>query len=180
MKAASIRAARYLPPLLLVVGVLLAFVLAYNARIERDYQKQTAGALRRALAEKQDRLAHLAAYTEQLAQMRTTLAQLMRRLPAAFDEPGMRSDLRERAQRAGAEIDTLSFGPETRKGFYAVRPADIVLHGSTAKIGAFLADVPNDAQLQLVTKAQIVADDRADTLRASLNLVYYRYVDEGE
>ncbi len=90
------------------------------------------------------RLAYnLKAYQEQMVQMEVQLAQMLKKLPATHETPGLLDDITFIATAAGLKISSIRWGNEVEKEFYTELPLYIDVSGSYHQFGKFVSDVAN-------------------------------------
>jgi type IV pilus assembly protein PilO len=166
---------------LMVIGAVPGLWLVSAAWSARDAVEGKTLQLTRELDDKQHITASHAQYSTQLEEMREMLAQVMRQLPSRLDHPALEKSLRDQAARAGAAIELRPMGAESvREGFYAELPVEIVVQGSSAQFLNFMDALQHEIPLRQVSALTIAAVDGATTLRATMTLEFFRYIEEGE
>jgi len=123
------------------------------------------------------RLAYnLKAYQEQMIQMEVQLAQMLKKLPATHETPGLLDDITFIATSAGLKISSIRWGNEVEKEFYTELPLYIDVGGSYHQFGKFVSDVANLPRIVSLHEFDINKKDK-DEEDLSFNLVAktYRY-----
>jgi len=135
---------------------IIAFVIVFVATLGLGYyfvisdQLVTLGA-----AEKEEtklryeyenkfRLAYnLEAYQQQMIEMEVQLAQMLKKLPATHETPGLLDDITFIATSAGLKIKSIRWGNEIEQEFYTELPLFIDVSGEYHQFGKFVSDVAN-------------------------------------
>jgi len=135
---------------------IIAFVIVFVATLGLGYyfvisdQLETLGA-----AEKEEtklryeyenkfRLAYnLEAYQKQMIEMEVRLAQMLKKLPATHETPGLLDDITFIATSAGLKIKSIRWGNEIEQEFYTELPLFIDVSGEYHQFGKFVSDVAN-------------------------------------
>ncbi|OIQ48659.1 MAG: pilus assembly protein PilP [Gammaproteobacteria bacterium MedPE] len=88
------------------------------------------------------RLAYnLEAYQEQMLELEVQLAEMLKKLPATHETPGMLDDITFIATSAGLRISTIKWGNEAEQEFYTELPLYIDVSGDYHQFGKFVSDV---------------------------------------
>lgn len=88
------------------------------------------------------RLAYnLEAYEQQMIELEVQLAQMLKKLPATHETPGMLDDITFIATSAGLRISTIKWGNEHEQEFYTELPLYIDVTGDYHQFGKFVSDV---------------------------------------
>jgi len=163
---------------LVLLGTLLGLFLVNAAWSARDEMAYRTIQLEREVSDKQAIAANHASITLILDELRDMLNQLVRQLPSHLDAPSMEKSLRDQAALAGIDVAALQIGNErTTEGFYAKLPMQVVLQGSSAQLLKFMDAQQHDVALHLVDALTIEPVD-GKTVRATMTLAYYRYMEE--
>lgn len=86
---------------------------------------------------------NLKAYQEQMVQMEVQLAQMLKKLPATHETPGLLDDITFIATASGLKINSIRWGTEVEREFYTELPLYINVIGSYHEFGQFVSDVAN-------------------------------------
>lgn len=108
-----------------------------------DTQKEAETKLRYEYENKFRLAYNLEAYQEQMVQMEVQLAQMLKKLPATHETPGLLDDITFIATASGLKINSIRWGDEVEKEFYTELPLYIDVSGSYHQFGKFVSDVAN-------------------------------------
>ncbi|MDP2560997.1 type 4a pilus biogenesis protein PilO [Psychrobium sp. 1_MG-2023] len=130
--------------------------------------------------ENKHRLAfNLGAYQEQMIQMEVQLAQMLKKLPATHETPGLLDDITFIATSAGLKITLIKWGDEVEKEFYTELPLHIDVTGDYHQFGKFVSEVAKLPRIVSLHEFAIVKEKQAGIQIESLdfNVVAktYRY-----
>jgi type IV pilus assembly protein PilO len=138
--------------------------------------------LRKIFSEKQAKAANLAAYKQQLEEMRTSFGTLLRQLPNETEIETLLTDISQTGISSGLEIDY--FKPEglRPKEFYSEYPIKLKVTGRYHEFAEFISGV---AALPRIVTVQNIAIKPADAksgvkLTMELTAITYQYLDESE
>jgi len=121
------------------------------------------------------RLAYnLKAYQDQMLQMEVQLAQMLKKLPATHETPGLLDDITFIATAAGLKISSIRWGNEVEKEFYTELPLYIDVDGSYHQFGKFVSDVANLPRIVSLHEFDINKRD-GELLAFNLVAKTYRY-----
>jgi len=172
------QAQRTIYMVLVLAGTLLGLALVHAAWSARDEMAYRTTQLERELSDKQAIAANHASIALMLNELRDMLNQLVHQLPSRFDPAAMQKSLRDQAALAGIDVASLQAGNEkTREGFYAELPTQVVVQGSSAQLLKFMEAQQHDVALHLLNALNIEPID-GKTVRATMTLAYYRYMEE--
>ena len=90
---------------------------------------------------KQKRASQLAAYEQQLEEMRLSFGNLIQQLPSGTEIPALILDISEKGISNGLEIELFEPLKETTKEFYAEKPIKIIALGSYRELAKFVSDI---------------------------------------
>jgi type IV pilus assembly protein PilO len=92
--------------------------------------------------ESKHRLAYnLEAYEQQMIELEVQLAQMLKKLPATHETPGMLDDITFIATSSGLRISMIKWGNELEQEFYTELPLYIDVTGDYHEFGQFVSDV---------------------------------------
>ncbi|WP_435275647.1 type 4a pilus biogenesis protein PilO [Psychrobium sp. nBUS_13] len=138
------------PPLVKGIAYLVVFVmtlvLAYFVVLSGQLDSLSNGAEQdeklRYDYESKYRLAYnLEAYQEQMLELEVQLAEMLKKLPATHETPGMLDDITFIATSSGLRISTIKWGNEVEQEFYTELPLFIDVSGDYHQFGKFVSDV---------------------------------------
>ncbi|NRA61123.1 MAG: type 4a pilus biogenesis protein PilO [Psychrobium sp.] len=84
---------------------------------------------------------NLPAYQQQIQQLKQQLGQMLKKLPATHETPGLLDDITFIATTAGLRIKAIKWGDEDELEFYTELPLFIDVTGSFHQFGRFVSDV---------------------------------------
>jgi len=120
------------------------------------------------------RLAYnLEAYEQQMIELEVQLAQMLKKLPATHETPGMLDDITFIATSSGLRISTIKWGNEVEEEFYTELPLYIDVTGDYHQLGQFVSDVAklprivslHEFEIKKVPNAQLAFHIVAKTYR---------------
>ncbi|MGH8426575.1 MAG: type 4a pilus biogenesis protein PilO [Gammaproteobacteria bacterium] len=172
-----------------LLGVVLIVVLAIgyfgfvrgkiadlNAARQQEVQ------LKQQYQQKQRLVANLAAYQNQLAEMRKTFGTLLQKLPSKSEMDSLLRDISQTAQEDG--LAQKLFQPETehRMDFYAEKPISMEYTGSYQQVARFVSDVSSLSRIVTLQdfSLQPVKKDEGSQLDFKVTAMTYRYLSESE
>ena len=183
--------------ILLLIVVLVGVVAAGHYLQIIPMQEKLAKAklneqtLRDTFDSEQSKAANLAAYAEQLEEMKKTFNVMLRQLPNKTDIESLLVDLSQTSVASGLEVEY--FKPETEipKEFYAEYPIKISVTGQYHNFGQFvsgLASLPRIVTLNNIDigeqrgVSQSDADGKPTSKRLKMDITAttYRYIDDDE
>lgn len=91
--------------------------------------------------EKQNQVAHVEAYRQQMKTIRATFEVLKHQLPNGKEEAGFLEAISQQASAAGLVFLSIKPSPEENKGFYTEHPLELKLSGFYHGIGSFVNHV---------------------------------------
>lgn len=183
--------------LVAAVVVVLGYVLVWKAQLdELEVGRTREEELKVQFIDKKQKAVNLAAYKEQLAEIKRTFEVLLKQLPRKSEMESLLTEINQAGVGRGLQFDL--FQPakdETKTAEMAELPITIKLQGGYHDLAAFASDVSklsrivtlNDLKLTLAPPVYGVARTQASTngengspvvLRAEAKT--YRYLDEDE
>lgn len=143
--------------------------------------------LRQTFETKQRRAANLAAYREQLEEMRRTFGTMLRQLPSRTEVPSLLVDISQTALASGLEIELFRPQAEVPRGFYAELPIQMRMRGNYEQMAEFTSGVAGLPRIvtmhNLVIRPPQQSRQQADgdgrlTMEATART--YRYLEEAD
>ena len=121
--------------------------------------------------------ANLEIYREQMNQMQVQLANMLKKLPASHETPGLLDDITFVGTAAGLSIVRINWESEIEKEFYTELPLRIEVIGEFHDFGNFVSDVA--ALPRIVSLHDFMIKRTADSkLRLDILAKTYRYKGE--
>lgn len=148
--------------------------------------------LRAEFKRKQEKLANVEAYRQQLQELRVMLAELLKQLPTGTEMPNLLDDISETGRRNGLVFELFKPEAETPKDFYAAKPISIRAKATYHQFGDFISDLAALDRIVTLEEAAIQANtirrqgsrfaseisDEVQNIEAKLQV--YRYIEESE
>jgi len=137
--------------------------------------------LRAEFARKQEKAANLAAYRQQLEEMRQSFGAMLKQLPDKTEVAALLVDVSQTGLAAGLEFELFQPMAEVRKDFYAELPIKLRVLGEYHEFGEFisgLAALPRIVTIHDVSIEPRKEDDGRLQLVATAKT--YRYLEESE
>ena len=135
--------------------------------------------LRQVFEVKAKKAANLAAYEQQLAEMKESFGAMLRQLPNKTEVAELLVDISQTGLASGLEFELFKPQTEIPKEFYAELPISIRVKGSYHEFGNFVSGVA--ALPRIVTVHDINIEPGKDgELTMDLLAKTYRYMDENE
>ena len=175
-----------LPARIFIVAAVLVGVLGLGYWL--DIKDQRAGLekaeakekeLRQTFEVKAKKAANLAAYEQQLAEMKESFGAMLRQLPNKTEVAELLVDISQTGLAAGLEFELFKPQAEVPKEFYAELPISIRVKGNYHEFGNFISGVA--ALPRIVTVHDINMEPSEDgELTMDILAKTYRYLDEEE
>lgn len=173
--------------LLLIISVVVG-IGYYLDNSDQRLQLQQAEAqepqLLNTLQVKAKKAANLAAYEEQLAQMRESFGSLLRQLPNRTEVAELLVDISQTGLASGLEFELFRPAGEQPQEFYAVLPINMRVRGSFHEFGEFISGLAALPRIVTVHNISITgssgSNNSGGTLSMEMTARTYRYLDESE
>jgi type IV pilus assembly protein PilO len=175
-----------LPARVFIVGLVFVGVLGLGywldikdqrMSLEKAESKETQ--LRQTFEIKAKKAANLAAYEQQLAEMKESFGAMLRQLPNKTEVAELLVDISQTGLAAGLEFELFKPQAEVPKEFYAELPISIRVKGGYHEFGNFVSGVA--ALPRIVTVHDINMQPNEDgELTMDILAKTYRYMDEEE
>ena len=145
--------------------------------LEKAEAKETE--LRHNFEIKAKKAANLAAYEQQLAEMKESFGAMLRQLPNKTEVAELLVDISQTGLASGLEFELFKPQAEVPKEFYAELPISIRVKGSYHEFGNFISGVA--ALPRIVTVHDVnIEPDKDGELTMDILAKTYRYMDEDE
>lgn len=147
-------------------------------KLEKAENKETE--LRQTFEVKAKKAANLAAYEQQLEEMKASFGAMLRQLPNKTEVAELLVDISQTGLASGLEFELFKPQGEIPKEFYAELPISIRVKGSYHEFGNFVSGVA--ALPRIVTVHDIEMAPGADGGELTMDMLAktYRYIDEDE
>jgi type IV pilus assembly protein PilO len=169
-----------------LIGILIVVVLFLGywfdvkdqiLALERVEQKEVE--LKRTFETKARKAANLAAYEQQLDEMKESFGAMLRQLPNKTEVAELLVDISQTGLASGLEFELFRPLGENPRDFYAEMPISIKVKGGYHEFGAFVSGLA--ALPRIVTVHDIGITPLADgNLTMDLTAKTYRYLDDEE
>ena len=175
-----------LPPRIFVVAVVFVGVLGLgywldikDQRINLEKVEAKETELRQTFEVKAKKAANLAAYEQQLEEMREPFGAMLRQLPNKTEVAELLVDISQTGLASGLEFELFKPQAEVPKEFYAELPISIRVKGDYHAFGNFISGVA--ALPRIVTVHDVnVAPNTDGELTMDLLAKTYRYMEDDE
>lgn len=126
------------------------------------------------------RVANLAAYKKQLANIEESFGSLLRQLPRDTEVAGLLEDITDSALGANLEIRSIRLDDEVETEFYTELPINIDVIGEYHDFGAFVSAVAGLGRIVTLHDFDVKPVDQGNNKKLNLKIVAktYRYNDE--
>lgn len=136
--------------------------------------------LRQTFEVKAKKAANLAAYEQQLEEMRESFGAMLRQLPNKTEVAELLVDISQTGLASGLEFELFKPQSEVPKEFYAELPISIRVKGDYHEFGNFISGVAALPRIVTVHDINIVPGDEDGGLSMDILAKTYRYMDEEE
>ena len=172
--------------LVCLVLVLLSYIMVLS-----DLQDQVAAAreeegnLRQAFEAKQTKAANLPALKVQLAEIKDSFGDLLKRLPNKTEVAALLVDISQQGLGAGLEFRLFKPGAEAQSDFYVELPIQIAVTGTYHEFGRFISGLSELPRIVTTHNIHIKPEPvptggGAAKLSLELTGKTYRYMDQSE
>jgi len=175
-----------LPARIFVVAVVFVGVLGLgywldikNQGVSLEKAEAQEKELRQVFEAKARKAANLAAYEQQLVEMKESFGAMLRQLPDKTEVAELLVDISQTGLAAGLEFELFKPQAEVPRDFYAELPISIRVKGSYHQFGNFISGIA--ALPRIVTVHDInMVPDKDGALTMDILAKTYRYIDEEE
>ena len=180
---ARVSAAILLAVVILAAG--LSFLLAPPLDTLHSAQAQEQS-LRSAFERKQQKVAALDAYKEQLEEMRRSFGAMLRQLPSKTEVASLLNDISQTRVASSLDEELFKPEPEVPKEFYAEIPNSIIVIGTYHEMGTFVSGIAALPRIVTIDNVDIHPVNNSGhggnpgELRMQAQATTYRYLDEDE
>jgi type IV pilus assembly protein PilO len=152
------------------------------SRLETTRQKETQ--LRASFESKQRKASNLAAYRQQLEEMKESFGAMLRQLPDKTEVASLLVDVSQTGLASGLDFELFQPSGEHLKDFYAELPIQVRVTGQYHEFGRFISGLA--ALPRIVTIHNVTIDSHgnkgakgvSEKLTMSATVKTYRYLDE--
>ena len=173
-----------LPARLFVVAAVFAGVLGLgywldiqDQRINLEKVEAKEIELRQTFEVKAKKAANLAAYEQQLEEMKASFGAMLRQLPNKTEVAELLVDISQTGLASGLEFELFKPQAESPKEFYAELPISIRVKGNYHEFGSFISGVAALPRIVTVHDVNIVPNKDGE-LTMDLLAKTYRYMDD--
>lgn len=163
-----------LPVKAAIIGVLCVLILGLAYYFDTRSQLEVLAAaksqemdLRENFETKQRQAANLAAYKQQLEEIKQTFGKLLNQLPERTEVPGLLEDISKTGIANGLSFELFKPKPEERKEFYTELPIQIIVLGDYHQLGKFVSDVAALPRIVTLHDFKITEEKKPPTAGAS-------------
>ncbi len=167
---------------LLLIAV---FGLGYQFQLkdrQADLEQRAAEevTLKEQFSSKAFQAANLDAYKDQMVEMESSFAGLLRQLPSDTEVPGLLEDVTRTGLNSGLEFEEIKLLPEVTQQFYIELPIQISVLGRYEDLATFASAVSSLPRIVTLHDFELKPDggDSASRLRMNILAKTYRYNDK--
>jgi len=146
--------------------------------LEKAENKETE--LRQTFETKAKKAANLAAYEQQLEEMKASFGAMLRQLPNQTEVAELLVDISQTGLASGLEFELFKPQGEVPREFYAELPISIRVKGSYHEFGSFISGVAALPRIVTVHDVEMVPGKDGGELTMDMLAKTYRYIDEEE
>ena len=146
--------------------------------LEKAENKETE--LRQTFETKAKKAANLAAYEQQLEEMKASFGAMLRQLPNKTEVAELLVDISQTGLASGLEFELFKPQGEVPREFYAELPISIRVKGSYHEFGSFISGVAALPRIVTVHDIEMVPGKDGGELTMDMLAKTYRYIDEEE
>lgn len=172
----------------LISASLYFLVKPQNEQLERERSTETR--LRAEFEKKQEKVANLDAYREQLAEMEESFGAMLRQLPSRTEVANLLNDISQTRVASSLQEELFRPSGEVPKEFYAELPNEIIVLGTYHQMGEFVSGISSLPRIVTIENVEIApaATRRGrgapvlgeGPLRMTAVAKTYRYLDDDE
>ncbi|GMQ87579.1 MAG: type 4a pilus biogenesis protein PilO [Gammaproteobacteria bacterium] len=175
-----------LPARMGLIGIVFVSVLGLGywfdtkdqgIRLEKAEQKEIE--LRQTFEARASKATNLAAYEQQLEEMKASFGAMLRQLPNKTEVAELLVDISQTGLAAGLEFKLFKPQNEVPKEFYAELPISIRVKGDYHEFGSFISGVATLPRIVTVHNINMTPNDNGE-LTMDILAKTYRYMDEEE
>jgi len=146
--------------------------------LEKAENKETE--LRQTFETKAKKAANLAAYEQQLEEMKASFGAMLRQLPNQTEVAELLVDISQTGLASGLEFELFKPQGEVPREFYAELPISIRVKGGYHEFGSFISGVAALPRIVTVHDIEMVPGKDGGELTMDMLAKTYRYIDEEE
>lgn len=166
--------------LIAVLGLGYQFQLK-DRQVDLEQRAAEEVALKEQFASKAFQAANLDAYKDQMVEMESSFAGLLRQLPSDTEVPGLLEDVTRTGLNSGLEFEEIKLLPEVTQQFYIELPIQISVLGRYEDLATFASAVASLPRIVTLHDFELKPDDGDSASRLRMNILAktYRYNDKG-
>ena len=176
-----------LPARIAVIAMVFAGVLGLgywldikDQRISLEKAENKESELRQTFETKAKKAANLAAYEQQLEEMKASFGAMLRQLPNQTEVAELLVDISQTGLASGLEFELFKPQGEVPKEFYAELPISIRVKGDYHEFGNFVSGVAALPRIVTVHDIEMAPGKDSGELTMEMLAKTYRYIDEVE
>jgi len=176
-----------LPARIAVIAMVSAGVLGLgywldikDQRISLEKAENKESELRQTFETKAKKAANLAAYEQQLEEMKASFGAMLRQLPNKTEVAELLVDISQTGLASGLEFELFKPQGEVPKEFYAELPISIRVKGDYHEFGNFVSGVAALPRIVTVHDIEMAPGKDSGELTMEMLAKTYRYIDEVE
>lgn len=176
-----------LPAQVVAIAFVCVAILAAGWYFDTQHQqesleqaKKQETELRLSFEAKQEKAANLPALKQQMADMKDSFGDMLRRLPSKTEVAALLVDISQQGLASGLEFELFKPGREHPADFYVELPIKIRVTGTYHQFGQFVSGVADLPRIVTQHDIHITSKSGTDKLTMESTAKTYRYQDEEE
>ena len=161
--------------LFIAVGVGMYFLMIQEDMLSLDREQKKEVALKKDFEAKAFRVANLAEYKSQMAEMEFSFGSLLKQLPRDTEVPGLIDDISAAALNAGLQLNAIDPQKMQKTEFYNELPIDIEVVGDYHEMGAFVSGVASLPRIVTLHNFSVERKNNSSDLSMKILAKTYQY-----
>ncbi|MCA6126409.1 MULTISPECIES: type 4a pilus biogenesis protein PilO [Thalassolituus] len=154
-------------------GMYFLMVQEDTLALDREQKKELA--LKKDFESKAFRVANLAEYKAQMAEMEFSFGSLLKQLPRDTEVPGLIDDISAAALNAGLQLNAIDPQKMQKTEFYNELPIDIEVVGDYHEMGAFVSGVASLPRIVTLHDFSVERKNNSSDLSMKILAKTYQY-----
>jgi len=154
-------------------GMYFLMVQEDTLALDREHKKEVA--LKKDFESKAFRVANLAEYKAQMAEMEFSFGSLLKQLPRDTEVPGLIDDISAAALNAGLQLNAIDPQKMQKTEFYNELPIDIEVVGDYHEMGAFVSGVASLPRIVTLHDFSVERKNNSSDLSMKILAKTYQY-----
>jgi type IV pilus assembly protein PilO len=151
------------------------FLMVQEDTLALDREQKKELALKKDFESKAFRVANLAEYKAQMAEMEFSFGSLLKQLPRDTEVPGLIDDISAAALNAGLQLNAIDPQKMQKTEFYNELPIDIEVVGDYHEMGAFVSGVASLPRIVTLHDFSVERKNNSSDLSMKILAKTYQY-----